>query len=153
LLVNITVKAQECAPRFNAFVLNALRKAIIEDGIVDEAEVEMLRLVIYGSGGGAGVGVDRAEADLLFDINDATTGNEGHAPAWQAFFVEAIGKHVLEDEHSPGEIDEAEADWLISRIEGDGEYDANEKALLDYIKANAKKIAGKLAFKIQMHGS
>ena len=57
---------------------------------------------------------------------------------------------MLEDETSPGEIDEEEGDWLIGRIEGDGEYDANEKALLAHIKANAKSIAGKLEFKMQM---
>lgn len=69
-----------------------------------------------------------------------------------SFFVEAIAKHLLADETSPGEVDEDEGDWLISRIEGDGEYDANEKALLENIKVNAKTIAGKLKFKIDMFG-
>ena len=90
---------------------------------------------------------------MLFDINDATTGKEGHDPSWQAFFVDAIAKHVLEDEISPGEIDEEEGDWLISKIEGDGEYDANEKALLSHIKAKANSITGTLKFKIDMFGS
>jgi hypothetical protein len=58
----------------------------------------------------------------------------------------------LEDEESPGEIDEAEGDWLISKIEGDGEYDPTEKALLAKLKSDAKSIAGKLNFKIEMFG-
>jgi len=152
LLVNITAKAKECTPSFNTFVLNTLKAAVIADGIVDADEVEMMKKVVYGVGGGEGEGVDRAEADMLFDINDATTSKEGHDSSWKAFFVEAISKHLLEDETSPGEVDEAEGDWLIARIEGDEEYDENEKALLENIKANAKGIAGKLKFKIDMFG-
>lgn len=152
LLVNITAKAKECTLSFNAFVLDAVKKAVIADGKVDAGEVEMMKKVVYGRGGGAGEGVDRTEADMLFDINDATTNNEGHDPSWQKFFVEAISKHVLEDEVSPGEIDEAESEWLISRIEGDDKCDDNEKALLAHIQANAKKIAGTLKFKIDMFG-
>ena len=153
LLVNICATATGESPAgFNRFVLDAVKAAVVEDGIVDADEVEMLRKVVYGVGGSGGADVDRSEADVLFDINDATTGNEGHDPSWQAFFVEAIAKHVLEDETSPGEIDEEEGEWLIEKIEGDGEYDANEKALLAYIKANATAIAGRLKFKIEMFG-
>lgn len=61
------------------------KKVVIDDGIVDADEVEMMKTVIYGVGGGDGEGVDRAEADMLFDINDATTSNDGHDPSWQAF--------------------------------------------------------------------
>ena len=153
LLVNISAKAKECPPSFNTFVLGIVKKTVIADGIVDAGEVEMMKKVIYGSGSGSGEGVDRTEADMLFDINDATTANEGHDSSWKDFFVEAIAKHVLDDEESPGEIDEAEGDWLIARIEGDDDYDDNEKALLAYIKANAKEIAGKLKFKIEMLGN
>lgn len=152
LLLNITDKAKEYPALFNTFVLNSLKKAVIADGIVDASEVRMMKKVVYGAGSGAGEGVDRAEADMLFDINDATTDNEGHDSSWKEFFVEAIAKHVLEDEVSPGEIDEAEGEWLISRIEGDDQYDENEKALLAHIKVNAKGIVGKLKFKIEMFG-
>ncbi len=151
LLVNICNTATGESPEeFTEFVLTSVKAAVIADGIVDSDEVDTLKKVVYGSGGSGGAEVDRAEADLLFDINDATTDNAGHDPSWQAFFVEAIAKHVLEDETSPGEIDEDEGDWLIGRIEGDGEYDTNEKALLTHIKANATSIAGKLKFKMEM---
>lgn len=150
LMVNIIDKAESCTDEFIAFVLESIKAAVIADGIVDAEEVAMLRTVIYGEGGAAGAEVDRSEADLLFDINDATTDNEGHAPEWTELFVEAISSHVLDDAESPNEIDEDEGDWLISRVEGDGEYDANEKALLANIKAKATKIDGKLQFKIDM---
>ncbi len=150
LLVNVTANAKECHESLNSFVLASLKAAVLEDGIIDDAEVDMIKKVIYGSGGGAGEGVDRAEADFLFDLNDAASGKD-NSPAWKDLFVEALAKHVLEDEESPGEIDEAEADWLISRIEGDDTYDENEKALLSHIKTNAKKVHDKLNFKLQMH--
>ena len=151
LLVNITANATGESPKnFTDFVLDSVKAAVIAGGIVDDDEVEMMKKVVYGHGGAGGSDVDRTEADMLFDINDATTDNEGHTASWQSFFVEAISKHVLEDEDSPNEIDEGEGDWLISRIEGDETYDTNEKALLVNIKENAKAISGKLKFKIEM---
>jgi hypothetical protein len=151
LLINVCDTATGESPgAFIEFVLDSVKAAVIADGVVDSDEVDTIKKVIYGSGGSGGADVDRAEADFLFDINDATTDNTGHDPSWQLLFVEAIAKHVLEDEASPGEIDEDEGDWLIGRIEGDGEYDTNEKALLAHIKANATSIAGKLKFKIDM---
>lgn len=149
LIVNIISNAKECAPSFNAFVLEAMRAAILEDGVIDDAEVGMIRKVIYGAASGGGSGVDKEEAEFLFDLNNATSGKP-NAPSWQTLFVEAISKHVLEDDASPGTIDEAEADWLIARVEGDGAYDENEKALLTNIKASAKAIHPKLKFKLDI---
>lgn len=149
LLVNITATAQKCHESFNVFVLESLKAAVLEDEIIDDNEVDMIKKVIYGAGGSAGEGVDRAEADFLFDLNDATSG-KNNASAWKNLFVEAISEHVLEDEISPGAIDEDEADWLIGRIEGDETHDENEKALLLHIKANAKKIHDKLKFKMDI---
>lgn len=148
LLVNIVSNAKSAPDDFNAFVLSSLKTAVLEDGIIDEAEVQMISKVIYGTASGAGVGVDRAEADFIFDLNDATSGKDNH-PSWNELFVEAITKHVLEDEISPGEVDEDEADWLLGRIEGDEQYDENEKALLANIKKNARSITDKLKFKME----
>ena len=53
-------------------------------------------------------------------------------------------KHVLEDEVSPNEIDDEEGDWLVSKIEGDGQLDDNEKSLLLAITEKATSISGKL---------
>lgn len=124
--------------------LQELFTDIVEDGVVDAAEVAVLRERLYADGI-----VDREEANFLFDLNDAVSGRD-NAPEWQAFFVEAIADHLLKDDESPGEIDEGEGDWLVSRIEGDGEYDAVEKALLAHLKAAASAIHGRLKFKIDM---
>jgi|SaaInl8_200m_RNA_FD_contig_123_8634_length_3055_multi_8_in_0_out_2_4 hypothetical protein len=149
LLVNITATARECHESLNKFIIESLKTAILEDGIIDDNEVEMIKKVIYGTGGGAGEKVDRSEADFLFELNDAASGKE-NASGWKDLFVEALSKHVLEDEVSPGVIDEDEADWLISHIEGDETYDENEKALLLNIKTNAKEIHTKLKFKMDL---
>ncbi len=148
-LVRIVTSAKSTSESFQAFVLSSLKDAVLEDGVIDEEEVQTIRKVIYGTGSGAGEGVDRAEADFLFDLNDVVTGKENH-PSWQPFFVEAIAKHVLEDEISPGEIDEDEADWLIGRIEGDETVDNTEKALLSAIKEKASFVHNKLKFKMDM---
>ena len=44
----------------------------------------------------------------------------------------------------PNEIDDEEGDWLVSKIEGDGQLDDNEKSLLSVIKQKATSISEKL---------
>jgi len=151
LMINIIATAESTTDKFQQFVLASLKAAVLEDGVVDDDEVEMIKAVIYGQGGGAGEDVDRAEADFLFEINDAVTG-KANTPGWQALLVEAITKHVLEDEVSPGEVDDDEAAWLIGKIEGDGQVDDAEKAILASVKANAKSIADSLTQKMDAWG-
>jgi len=147
LLVNIVTRAKATPKAFQKFVLDSLKAAVLEDGIIDAQEVKMLRAVIYGSGSGAGAGVDRQEADFLFELNDAVSGHENH-PSWKRFFVEAISKHVLEDEASPGEVDSREAAWLTRKVEADGTVDDTERALLRSLKAKAKALPDSLKAKM-----
>ena len=114
--------------------LNELAKEIIEDGIVDADEVSKIRERIYADGV-----IDREEAEFLFAINDAVSGH-ANDPGWKKLFVEALTSHVLEDEISPGEVDQDEAEWLIKKIQADGQVDDCETALLLSIKQNAKVI-------------
>ena len=151
LLVSVTSRADECTDEFNAFVLNCLKVSVLEDGVIDDDEVGVIRAVIYGSGGGGGEGVDRAEADFLFELNDAVSG-QSNSEAWTELFVSAIASHVLEDHESPGEIDADEAAWLIERIEGDGTYDSVERALLARFKRDARSIHTSLLTKIEDQG-
>ena len=143
LLVNITAKAKGTPPKFQKFVLASLKDAILEDGVIDADEVKMIKTVIYGGGSGDGAGVSRSEADFLFALNDAVSGKK-NAPAWKNLFVEAITKCVLEDDKSPGVVDDAEAKYLMSKIQGDGKVDALEKALVKNIRKKAKSVSSKL---------
>ncbi len=97
----------------------------------------MIKTVIYGGGSGDGAGVSRSEADFLFALNDAVSG-KNNAPAWKNLFVEAITKYVLEDDKSPGVVDDAEAKYLMSKIQGDGKVDAVEKALVANIRKESQ---------------
>ena len=116
-----------------------LKKELLADGIIDSEEVKTIKAVIYEDGK-----IDKDEADFLFELNDAVSGKE-NAPEWKDLFVDAITAFVLEDEVSPNEIDEDEAEYLYNQIKGDGQVDDIERALLENIKAKAKSFPAKLA--------
>ncbi len=114
--------------------LNELKKSILADGVIDEQEVKQLREVLYSDGI-----IDKEEAEFLFELNDAVSGKENHA-SWKTLFVEAITSFLLEDETSLGVVDEDEAKWLLSKIEGDGKLDDIEVSLLNNLKSKAKQL-------------
>lgn len=119
--------------------LDELKKDLLSDGIIDIEEVETIKHKIYEDGK-----IDREEANFLFELNDAVTGKD-NAPEWKELFIDAITAYVLEDEMSPDVIDEDEADYLYEQINGDGQIDDTERALLENIKAKAKNFPEKLA--------
>lgn len=118
--------------------LEDLKKEILEDGVIDAAEVKEIEAVIFDDGK-----IDKDEADFLFDLNDAVSGKENHE-SWQHLFVKGISSFVLDDDDSAGEIDADEAAYLVSKIEGDGQLDATEKALLSNLKDKLGKLPDKL---------
>ena len=119
--------------------LKELKKELLADGIIDAAEVKELEDVLYEDGV-----IDKDEADFLFELNNAVSGKP-NAPEWKTFFVKAISSFVLEDETSPGKIDDDEAKYLYDQIKGDGQIDDIEKALLENIKAKSKNFPSLLA--------
>ena len=112
--------------------LNELKKSLLEDGVIDAAEVATLKEILYADGV-----IDRDEAEFLFELNDAVSGHD-NAPEWDTFFVRAISDFLLADEVSPGEIDDDECAWLVEKIGADGKVDGVEKALLINLKKEAK---------------
>jgi len=119
--------------------LDQLKKDLLADGIIDSDEVKTIKKVIYEDGK-----IDKDEADFLFELNDAVAGKD-NAPEWKDLFVDAITAFVLEDEVSPNEIDDDEAEYLYDQIKGDGQVDDIERALLENIKAKAKNFPEILA--------
>lgn len=109
-----------------------LKKELLEDGVIDSAEVEKLKKLLYEDGV-----IDKEEADFLFELNDAVSGKD-NAPEWKEFFIQAICDFLLKDEVSPGEIDPEEEMWLLKKIENDGQVDDTEKDLLLALKSQAK---------------
>ena len=118
--------------------LKQLKTELIADGKIDKEEVERLRKTLYADGK-----IDQEEADFLFELNDAVSGKKND-PAWNQFFVQTISDYLLNDEKSPGVIDEEEGKWLVEKIGADGQVDGLEKQLLDNLKKNAKKVPASL---------
>lgn len=63
-------------------------------GQVTDADVELIRRIIFAFGGDGNVAVTRAEAEILFSINDATA-EQTDNPAWTELFVKAIAGVVM----------------------------------------------------------
>jgi len=143
LLVNISANAKSCHESFNAFILEVLRAKILADGVIADSEVEMIRKVLSSPGSKTSRGIDRSEADFLFDLNDSTSAAK-NSPKWKTLFVKAVSAHLLKSKAS--KIDEKKSEWLIERIGQEGKFDENEKALLLHIKSSAKEIHPKLKF-------
>lgn len=119
--------------------LETLKKEILEDGVIDAQEVNEIEAVVYADGE-----IDKEEADFMFDLNDAVSGKDNHS-SWNALFVKVITSFVLDDEGSNGEIDEDEAAYLVGQIQGDGQIDAAEKALLLNLKEKSGNLPDSLA--------
>lgn len=118
--------------------LSEMKEDLLADGIIDANEVAELEVALYADGK-----IDEEEANFLFELNDAVSGKDND-PAWNKFFVKAICSYLLEDETSPGDIDDSEAEWLYAKINGDGQIDVLEKELLLTLKSQAKHFPAKL---------
>lgn len=118
--------------------LQEYKAELLADGIIDANEVKELEQLLFADGK-----IDSEEADFLFELNDVVTGKANDC-SWNKLFVRAIVSYLLEDELSPGEIDDEEADWLYNKIKGDGQIDTLERELLLQLKSQAKNFPAKL---------
>src|SRR5262249_42541730 len=62
--------------------------------IVSEADVDLLRRILYGAGSDGNIAVTQAEAEVLFDIDEATADRDND-PAWTDLYVKAIANCVM----------------------------------------------------------
>lgn len=118
--------------------LQELKNELLADGVIDANEAKELETLLFADGK-----IDSEEANFIFELNDAVSGKSNDV-AWNKLFVKAITSYLLEDEDSPGEIDETEADWLYDKVKGDGQIDGLEKELLLHLKSQAKHFPAKL---------
>ena len=110
--------------------LTNLVALIVAAAVILAEQVTELRTIIFDDGV-----IDQEEADALFEINDAVSGNENNDPGWQQLFVDGLVEYAVEHEHTDefGERDiitQEASDYLADKIEGDGQIDDNEKALM-----------------------
>ena len=84
------------------------------DGKVTPEEVLQLRRECWPDGI-----ITRAEADAIFALNDKLT---ERGPEWTEFFVEALSVFTVMQLEPKGYVSQENADWLVARIDHDGEF-------------------------------
>lgn len=70
----------------------------VDPGCITEAEVSLLRRILFAQAGDGPAIVSRAEAEMLFRLKDATLGS-ANASSWQKLFVQAVGNHMMAHQH------------------------------------------------------
>jgi hypothetical protein len=106
LLISVLDKARWVPQSLVGFTLKQVRDAVIdgsgplrsgkvlEPGVVVEADVDLLRRVLYSYSGDGNLAVTRPEAEVLFDIDEATADADNH-PSWSDLFVKAVAGCVM----------------------------------------------------------
>ena len=114
LVVHILDKARWAPVSLAAFALAQVKDAVItgagplranpehsseyspEPGAnrISDAEVDLLRRMLYAFGGDGHVAVTREEADILFDIDEAIANGPAN-PVWTDFFVKAVANVIM----------------------------------------------------------
>lgn len=97
VLVKLLETATQTPPEMSAFAGAQIKGAILakpSGAFVDKNDAMLLRRFLFASGGDSNVGVTRAEAELLFDINDATDSSRNN-PAWSELFVQGVVNHLM----------------------------------------------------------
>lgn len=104
--------------------------AVADDRVVDAEETAALRARLLGPDGNRVI--DQTEAEFLFELNDYVTDNEEYnCPEYEELFVEAIIGYLMDDNFSPGGLDDMEWLWLKDMIAEDGNLDGVECRLLE----------------------
>jgi hypothetical protein len=139
LLAQIVATAVRTPEFFKQFVMAAIGERVRRAGRVTAGAVDMLAKAMYGRGGHQGVKTSREEADFLMELNRAVAGQPNH-PSWRKFLTGAVLWHILHDPASPGVVVDAEAGWLLEKINAMPELDENMRVLIDQLRAKARAL-------------
>lgn len=97
------------------YQFRALADQAMADGLITSDEILSLRREGWADGR-----ISPAEADALFELNDRLT---ERTPEWVDFFVEAIVDFVLSGGVPRGFVSDEQAEWLIARIDRNGQVE------------------------------
>lgn len=107
LVVKIVETALHCPQSLKSWALGRIEAAVLSGGVIDEAEVGLLRRLVFAAGGEGALAVGADEAELLWRLKNATLGAD-NAPGWKTLFVQAVGNHLMAySSYRPLEPDEA----------------------------------------------
>lgn len=158
LLICILEKAKSVPACLNLYALNQVKRTVLSGegvtrsgkklkaGVVTEADVDMLRRILYAYGSGDNIGITSEEAELLFDINDATATANNH-PSWNILFAQAIANHMMVAQGHVAKNRETalrQEKWLDEKPGLDGYFTAMVKGLRDIYKGS-RSAAGNVA--------
>lgn len=135
LLVTVLEKATSSPDQLSAFALDQVKHAVVhgdgplargglQPGRVGADEAALIRRVLYAFGGEGNIAVTRAEAEVLFDINDATA-EADNDPAWADLFVKALANTLMAASgyQAPSrEVALRREEWLSSESGGVGGF-------------------------------
>lgn len=106
LVVNVLDKARWAPVSLAKFALEQVKTAVLTGigptrqnrpgaaGTITDAEVDVLRRILYAFAGDGHVAITRDEADVLFDIDEAVA-NTAPNPAWTDLFVKAVANVIM----------------------------------------------------------
>lgn len=106
LLMQVIEKGLNAPDSLKTYVLEVVEQAVLtgtgptrdggmlSDTQVTEAEVRILRRVIFGSASDRPAAVSQREAEVLFRLKDATL-LQANAPEFQRLFVQGVGNYLL----------------------------------------------------------
>ena len=106
LVAELIEKAREVPPAFSAFALRLAKDAVIygdgpdergrmhAHGRVTDADVVMLKRVLWGAGSEGQLAISRDEAEALCAIADATNGAD-NVPEFEDLFARAVGNYLI----------------------------------------------------------
>ena len=161
LLIRILEQAKSVPASLNLYALNQVKHAVLtgkgvirtgktqQAGVITENDVETLRRVLYAYDSGDNIGITADEAELLFDINDATTNADNH-PSWNVLFAQAIASHLMTAQGHMGRDRETalrHEKWLDVKPTGDRFLNTMVKGLRDIYKASGSMEGRKASIK------
>ena len=105
LVVKVLESALNCPEALKSWALGRIEAAVLtgegptrsgapRPNVVDEAEVALLRRIVFAAGGEGACTVSEAEAEMLWRLKDACLAAD-NAPGWKILFVQAVGNHLM----------------------------------------------------------
>ncbi|HXG99976.1 MAG TPA: hypothetical protein VNI79_06150 [Sphingomicrobium sp.] len=106
LIVRLLERAELVPESLKVFAMQSIEQTVltgegptrrggsIQPGQIDDAEVPLLRRMIFAPAGDGPAKVSRSEAEMLFRLKDATLGADNSAE-WQRLFVQGIANHLM----------------------------------------------------------
>ena len=105
-LVTVLEHAKHVPHRLEMLALETVRDAVLngdgvllsngalEQGVIGDPEVSLLRRVLYAKGGARGDAISLDEAKLVFELNDATA-EQTKCTVWTTLYVNVISNYLL----------------------------------------------------------